>query len=77
VRGVIGKAEAGDARANYVDPLLPKSPKIFVPISKPFGYTYQDEYRFWWMPKPALAKLDPVDIQIGSLADVAELIVLD
>lgn len=76
-RSATGNAEARDARVNYVDPLLPKSPKIFVPFSKPFGYTYQDEYRFCWMPKPAVKKLDPVDIEIGSIEDIAELIVLE
>ncbi len=45
-RNATGNAETQDARARYVDPLLPKSLKIFVPFSKPFGYTYQDEYRF-------------------------------
>lgn len=37
------------ASAVYVDPLLPTTPKIFVPVSKPFGYQYQKEYRLYWM----------------------------
>lgn len=69
-------ADARDARANYVDPLLPKSPKIFVPFSKPFGYSYQDEYRFCWMPKHPVPKLEAIDIEIGPLTDISELILL-
>jgi hypothetical protein len=65
-----------EAKAVYVDPLLPTTPKIYVPFSKPFGYTYQDEYRFCWVPNPPTAKLDHKDIKIGSLADIAEVIVL-
>lgn len=76
-KAATGKAEARDARANYVDPLLPRSPKVFIPFSKPFGYTYQDEYRFCWMPKPPVPKLEPVDIEIGALGDIAELVTID
>jgi hypothetical protein len=76
-RQATGGAVARDGRANYVDPLLPKSPKIFIPFSKPFGYTYQDEYRFCWTPKTAVPKVEPLHIEIGSIADIAELVVLD
>jgi hypothetical protein len=69
-------AEAREGRANYVDPLLPKSPKVFVPFSKPFGYAYQDEYRYCWLPKPAVAKVDHIDLELGPLGDIAELIAL-
>ena len=65
-----------EGRANYVDPLLPKSPNIFVPLSKLFGYTYQDEYRFCWLPEPPLAQLEYIDIEVGSISDIADLVVL-
>lgn len=65
-----------EAKAVYVDPLLPTSPKIYVPFSKPFGYMYQDEYRFCWVPNPPVAKLEHLDIKIGSLTDIADLIVI-
>lgn len=71
-----GGATARSGRADYVDPLLPTSAKIFIPLSKPFGYAYQDEYRFCWMPKQAVERLEPVDIVLGPLGDIADLIEL-
>lgn len=75
-KAATGAVEVRQARANYVDPLLPKSPKVFAPLAKPFGYTYQHEYRFCWLPKPPRPTVDPIDLEIGSLTDIAELIVL-
>jgi hypothetical protein len=72
----LGRVEFREGRANYVDSLLPKSPKIFVPLSKPFGYAYQDEYRFCWLPEPPVEKVEHVDLEIGPLDDIAELIYL-
>ncbi len=68
--------QMSEADAIYVDPLHPTSPKIYVPFSKPFGYTYQREYRFCWVPTPPVAKLEHKDIKIGSLSDIAELIII-
>lgn len=65
-----------DGPAIYIDPLLPRSGNIFVPLSKHFGYSYQDEYRFCWFPFKPTQKLAHVDVQIGSLTEIAELIVL-
>jgi len=70
-------AIARDGRAKYIDPLLPDSPKVFIPFSKPFGFAYQDEYRFCWMPKTATPRLEDIPIEMGTLSDIAELIVLD
>jgi hypothetical protein len=75
-RAATGNTQMTGAKAVYVDPLLPASPKIYVPFSKPFGYSYQDEYRFCWVPNPPIGKLDHADIAIGPLTDIAELIVL-
>ncbi|TGS19043.1 hypothetical protein EN852_001585 [Mesorhizobium sp. M2E.F.Ca.ET.209.01.1.1] len=75
-RDATSNATMREGAAIYVDPLLPKTPKIFVPLSKPFGYSYQDEYRFCWLPEPANPRLGPLDICIGSIDDIAELIVL-
>ncbi|WP_150125395.1 hypothetical protein [Sphingomonas sp. LM7] len=75
-KGRLGTTEARQGRANYVDPLLPKSPKIFVPLSKPFGYAYQDEFRFCWLPKPPVKQVGHVDLELGPLEDIAELIIL-
>ena len=75
-RDPTGNAETREGRANYVDPLLPHSPKIFVPLSKPFGYAYQDEYRFCWLPRPPRSKVEHVDLELGSLQDISDLVVL-
>ncbi len=62
--------------AEYVDPLLPRSANVFVPFCKHFGYSYQDEYRFCWFPPPPAQRLNHLDIRLGDLSDIAELIVL-
>lgn len=63
-------------KAIYVDPQLPTTAVIDVPMSKHFGYTYQDEYRFVWRPNTPLSNLPFVDLELGSLKDFAELVVL-
>lgn len=62
--------------AIYVDPLLPHTTEIFVPLAKHFGYSYQEEYRFCWAPPQAVKKLEHIDIEIGSLRQIAEIVVL-
>lgn len=69
-----------NGNALYIDPFFPSkevvSPNMFIPLAKHFGYTYQDEYRFCWLPNTNQKKLSPVDLSFGSLSKVAELIVL-
>jgi hypothetical protein len=62
--------------ALYIDPLLPVTARIFVPFAKPFGYTYQNEYRFCWMPPSPAKTLAHIDLEIGSLKEFSELVVL-
>jgi len=62
--------------AVYVDPLLPKTAKIFIPLSKHFGYSYQEEHRFSWLPAKPAKLLSYVDVQLGSLKEFTDLIVL-
>jgi hypothetical protein len=47
---------------------------VFVPLAKHFRYSYQREHRFVWMPRSNAVKLDHVDVEIGPLDDIAELI---
>ena len=63
-------------KAVYIDPLLPTHPSIDVPMSKHFGYSYQDEYRFVWRPKSPRSNLTYVDLELGSLANFSELVML-
>jgi len=60
----------------YFDPLLPQSAKVSVPFAKHFRYTYQQEYRYAWFPPTPGNQLSHADIEIGSLRDIAELVVL-
>lgn len=69
-------ATYSDGAATYVDPLLPPSDKINIPFSKPFRYAYQEEFRFVWQPSQPVKKLIHVDLTIGPLSDIAELVVL-
>lgn len=65
-----------EGQAQYIDPLFPVSPPVFVPLAKHFAYSYQEEYRFCWHPPMPIKKLSFIDIEIGSLRGIAELIVL-
>ena len=62
--------------AMYVDPLLPESGDIFVPLCKHFRYAYQEEFRFCWLPLKPVRRLAHVDILLGSLEQISELITL-
>jgi len=77
---VVSAALAGathQARSiEYVDPLLPKTTRIFLPFAKHFGYSYQSEHRFCWFPVNPVPKLQHVDLSIGGLEDIAELVKL-
>jgi hypothetical protein len=77
----IASLEVGNARhqagpVKYIDPLLPKTAKIFLPFAKHFGYSYQSEYRFCWFPMNPVPQIQHVDLSIGNLEDIADLIVL-
>jgi hypothetical protein len=65
-----------EGAAVYLDPLLSETANVFVPLAKPFGYSYQDEYRFAWIPPAGTPALTHLDIELGSLADIAELVVV-
>lgn len=72
----LGEVKHQGRPLEYVDPLLPKTAKIFLPLSKHFGNYYQSEFRFCWFPVNPQPELSCMDISIGSLEDIADLIVL-
>jgi hypothetical protein len=72
----LAAASSRNGPAIYVDPLLPKTANVFVPFAKPFGYSYQEEHRFCWVPTKSVVQLSYVDIEIGSLREFADLVVL-
>lgn len=65
-----------DGAAVYVDPLLPDTGKLFVPLTKHFRYSYQEEHRFAWLPAKRQEELSPVDIKLGSLEGISDLVLL-
>lgn len=72
----LGRVRCQMGPVEYVDPLLPKRAEIFLPMAKHFGYAYQAEYRFCWFPVNPVPELKHVDLSIGSLEDIADLITL-
>ena len=60
----------------YVDPLWPKTTNTFVPFIKHFRYSCQSEFRFCWLPAARTPKLSHIDLELGSLKDFSDLIVL-
>lgn len=74
--GGLREASFASGRATYVDPLRPRDSRIFVPFAKHFRYTYQSEYRFAWVPRAPVDGMAHVDLELGSLRDIAELITL-
>lgn len=62
--------------AVYVDPHQPESARIDVHFAKHFRYSYQCEYRFAWIPELPSQALEPIDVEMGPLDDIAELVEL-
>jgi hypothetical protein len=60
----------------YIDPILLTSPTKILPFLKHFRYTYQSEYRFCWFAPHAIPRAKHCDVQIGSLREFSDLIVL-
>jgi hypothetical protein len=60
----------------YLDPLRPTSSRVFVPSAKHLRYSYQREYRYIWIPNSQAQLLRHVDVEVGAIDDIAQLIVL-
>ena len=68
----------------YIDPLgaiepipdIPEGGKASIPFLKHFRHAYQKEFRFAWVPKRPKRVTRNICISIGSLSDIAELIVI-
>jgi hypothetical protein len=75
---VLPRMYANDVK--YYDPLCPDDSfsEIFTSrcplfFCKDFRYAYQKEYRFSW-PMKERVELEPIEIEIGSIQDIAELL---
>lgn len=66
----------------YVDPFLHAGPlntpdgNLDVYLCKHFRYSYQEEYRFIWLPDQAQQFLTPMFLELGSLEDCCEMVEL-
>lgn len=58
----------------YFDPLNVTPAELRLPWSKHFRYAYQKEVRLVWLPPYAVNNLEPLDVSIGALTDIAEVI---
>ena len=58
----------------YYDPLMVRPQEVSPPMSKHFRYTYQKEVRFAWVPPSNIGHLEPLQLDIGPLTDIAELV---
>jgi hypothetical protein len=76
VESLVNPAYFRDGKVAYIDPLLPKSAAVDVPMSKHFRYAYQHEYRFAWLPSAPRWGLTCLDVAIGSMREYAELVVV-
>lgn len=65
--------KSGDVRFN--DPFSPPNTSD-IPFNKHFRFWYQSEFRIAFKPKTPVKKLEPIDLEIGSLVDCCELIIL-
>jgi hypothetical protein len=66
-------AKTGDV--SYYDPLQVMPAEVRLPYSKHFRYAYQREFRIAWLPAEIHDRLDPIDVELGGLRDIAELVV--
>jgi hypothetical protein len=61
---------------DYLDPDDPGNRQFIVPFVKHFKYIYQLEQRFVMQPETPVQRLEPVQLKIGSIEDIAELITI-
>jgi hypothetical protein len=59
----------------YYDPYeLEPGQKVHAVMSKDFLFASQKEYRFFFMPRNARIASGYIDVRLGSLADIGELV---
>jgi hypothetical protein len=60
---------------DYYDPLNVSELQVDVLTWKNFRYAYQCEMRLAWVPPTPVQQLPEIDLVLGNLGDIAELIV--
>lgn len=61
---------------DYVDPLNATATQVRVLFSKHFSYAYQQEWRLVWCPASPALGLDYLCLELGSMEDCCELLLL-
>lgn len=59
---------------SYYDSVRGDPSRIVVPMFKPFKHAYQREVRGVWTPSSPVTKLEPFEIDLGTLRDCAVLV---
>ena len=65
-----------EAPVVYFDPLQVTEAEVEPLVWKHFRYAYQREYRIAWLPPRPISLLEPFEVRLGSLKDMAEIIEL-
>ena len=61
---------------DYLDPYLGDGKKAIIPFCKPLRYFYQAEIRYVVVPhKELVGHIEPFSIKIGSIEDIAEMVI--
>ena len=77
IRNKLPTYSIGLGPVTYIDPVLP-IPITPEPISsKHFRHAYQKEFRFACLPDENIDALEPLDLNLGSLTDCCELLLID
>jgi hypothetical protein len=58
----------------YIDPDNPGDEPILMPMAKHMKYIYQQEQRILCHPRTPVQRLKTVDVEIGALTDIAEIV---
>jgi hypothetical protein len=66
----------GGGSVKYADPHFAYANSLAIPMTKHFRYAYQREFRMYWLPPEPRNDLKPFLVELGSLEDCANLIVL-
>lgn len=74
VRNVTDYSKMGHGPVKYFDPYLPTFDIRNIPLIKPFKYYYQHEFRYYWLPVEPAAELTFIDVEMGTLHDICDLV---
>ena len=74
VRSVTNYSKMGHGAVKYFDPYLPNCDIQNIPLIKPFKYYYQHEFRYYWLPIEPVSELKFIEVEMGSLHDICDLV---